>query len=150
MNPDQEVEVFKSIRVRAPQSRAFEVWTAGVNGWWPRSHTRSQNPESEIQIEGQNGGRIFERSPAGEEWDWGRVILWDPPHRLVYHWYLGSGAELPSEVEVTFRGLDEETTLVEVRHRGPEALGNLWWERKHLFHKGWDTVLPLFDKALQS
>jgi uncharacterized protein YndB with AHSA1/START domain len=30
--------VRKSVRVNAPPERAFEVFTAGIGRWWPKSH----------------------------------------------------------------------------------------------------------------
>jgi hypothetical protein len=30
--------VRKSVRVTTPAERAFEIFTAGISRWWPKSH----------------------------------------------------------------------------------------------------------------
>ena len=37
-----------------------------------------------IAIEPGEGGMCFERGPHGFRIDWGRVLTWEPPHRLVF------------------------------------------------------------------
>ena len=34
------------------------------------------------------GCRIFERTAAGLEHEWGEVVAWEPPSRFVYLWHL--------------------------------------------------------------
>jgi uncharacterized protein YndB with AHSA1/START domain len=75
-------------RVACPVDRAFEVWTTRTSLWWPVSHSVSAEPGLTITFEPVPGGRIFERTPLGVEHDWGEVLAWEPPHRLVYLWHL--------------------------------------------------------------
>ena len=66
----------------------------------------------------------FELGPHGFRCDWGRVTVWEPPHRLVFRWQIGAQREpVPdpqraSEVEVRFA--DGEVRL---EHRGFERHG---------------------------
>ena len=44
-----------------------------------------------IVMESGVGGRIYERTPDGAEYDWGEVTTWSPPKRLAYLWHLRPG-----------------------------------------------------------
>ena len=72
-------------------------------------------------LEGRVGGRIFERTPEGEEWDWGEVTAWEPPARLVYLWHLKRDRAEATEVEIRFVSLASDATRVDIEHRGWEA-----------------------------
>ena len=80
---------------------AFSVWAERTSLWWPGSHSVSGAPES-VDFEPRAGGRIVERAPGGEEHEWGRVLAWEPPRRLVYSWHLRQDAADATEVEITF------------------------------------------------
>ncbi|MGH3372189.1 MAG: hypothetical protein ACRDPR_19560 [Nocardioidaceae bacterium] len=55
--------VRREITVKASPERAFEVFTAGLNTWWPASHHVSENPLEDV-IEPRSGGRVFTRNQA--------------------------------------------------------------------------------------
>ncbi|HUJ65609.1 MAG TPA: hypothetical protein VLX59_08745 [Acidimicrobiales bacterium] len=46
------------------------------------------------------------------------ITAWQPPDLLAYHWHLGVGPELATEVAVTFSPLDEGRTRVEIEQSG--------------------------------
>src|SRR5687767_8556868 len=106
--------ISKTISVRCDPDTAFHTWTEQVNTWWPAGHSRSGNPGTRIFIEGHIDGRIYERTPEGVEHDWGRVIVWDPPRRFAYYWYLGSSVEQPTRVDVRFSAEGQDSTRVDV------------------------------------
>jgi len=93
------------------------------------------------------GGRIFERTPSGDEHDWGEVTVWNPPTQLGYLWHLRRDRADATEVEITFRPRGPQT-LVEIAHRGWERLGAGgpdWRERNR---GGWSTLLPHYVRAV--
>ena len=82
------------------------------------------------------------------EVDWGEVLVWDPPRRIVYSWHLRRSREDATEVEIRFVATSGSTTRVEIEHRGWERLGSegpTWRDRNH---GGWQTLLPHYHAAL--
>ena len=137
-----------SFEVDCDPSHAFETWTAQTSGWWPATHTVSTEPGLRIEFEGRLGGRIFERTGSGAEFDWGEVTAWEPPHRLVYTWHLRVDRADATEVEVRFvelPGADGRArTRVEIEHRGWERLGSRGVARRDANRAGWNGLLPHF------
>ena len=74
-------------------------------------------------LEGRPGGRIFERTPAGDEHEWGEVTVWEPPTRLGYLWHLRRDRADATDVEIRFVDRGDGSTRVEIVHRGWERLG---------------------------
>lgn len=135
--------------VDCPAAHAFDVWTARIARWWPADHTVTGAPGLTVVLEPRPGGRIFERTVAGVEHEWGEVTVWEPPSRLVYLWHLRRDRADATEVEIRFVELGEATTFVEIEHRGWEALGaegETWRDRNH---GGWATLLPHYVAAAE-
>jgi uncharacterized protein YndB with AHSA1/START domain len=131
-----------SFDVDAPQEHAFATWTDRIDRWWPADHTQTGEPELTIVLEGRVGGRIFERTRDGQEWDWGEVTVWEPPARLVYLWHLKRDRAEATEVEIRFESTAPDTTRVDIEHRGWERLGaeGQTWRDRNM--GGWATLLP--------
>ena len=122
------LSVKKTVLVAASQAIAFEVFTARLAAWWPMpSHHIGQAECVDVVVEPRVGGRWFERGSDGSECDWGRVLAWEPPGRVVLAWQLGANwafdPSLLTEVEVRFVAVDDRQTRVELEHRGLEAFG---------------------------
>ena len=98
--------VRKSVRVGAPPERAFKVFTDGIGRWWPKTHHIGAADLDALVIEPKAGGRWYERGVDGVECEIGRVLLWEPPARLVLGWQLTADwkfdRNLVTEVEVRF------------------------------------------------
>ena len=97
-----------------------------------------------------NRRAIVELLAGGVEHEWGEVIAWEPPRRFVYLWHLRRDRADATEVEIRFIERSDETTLVEIEHRGWEALGaegESWRDRNN---GGWATLLPHFVAAAQA
>jgi uncharacterized protein YndB with AHSA1/START domain len=150
MNHEADHAVTKSIVVDLDPARAFQVWTEHISAWWPSGHSLSGDPRTQVFIEGKVGGRFYERASDGTEYDWGAVAVWDPPHRLAHTWHLGSNREMPTRVEVQFVPLSQNRTRIDLEHRGPELIGELWSQRVGIFNTAWETILARFAAFLTS
>jgi uncharacterized protein YndB with AHSA1/START domain len=141
--------VRKTLLVRCSVAAAFRVWTAQIDQWWPKGHSRSGDPGTAVYLEGRIGGRLYERTPDGVEYDWGEVLVWEPPHYLAYHWYLGSSAAQPTRVDVRSSAQMDGRTQVDIVHRGPELIGDLWAHTNTRFAAAWEHVLAAYSVACQ-
>ncbi len=78
------------------------------------------SPLKDAIIEPRAGGRWFERGEDGSECQWGRVLAWEPPHRLVLAWKLNAQWKFDetfvTEVELRFIA-EDGGTRVELEHR---------------------------------
>jgi uncharacterized protein YndB with AHSA1/START domain len=133
-----------AFEVACPAARAFEIWTSRTSTWWPASHTVSGEPGLEVVFERRPGGRIFERTGAGREYDWGEILAWEPPRRLVYLWHLRADRTDATEVEITFTDGGPDRTIVAIEHRGWDRLGSLGQSRRDANGAGWAGLLPHF------
>ena len=141
--------VKKSVTVPTTPERAFEVFTAGFDRWWPRSHSVGEAPLKEAVIEPRAGGRWFGRLENGAEALWGDVLVWAPPGRVVLAWRLGADwrydPALLTEVEVTFAA-EGAATRVTLEHRLLENMGAAGEGARAMFDSdgGWGMLLGLF------
>lgn len=135
-----------TFEVDCAPDHAFMTWTERIATWWPADHTVTGEDDLQVVLEGRVGGRIYERTTTGLEHEWGEVMAWEPPHRLVYLWHLRRDRVDATEVEVRFRP-EGDATRVEIEHRGWERLGaegRTWRDRNRV---GWSTLLPHFIEA---
>lgn len=145
--------VRKSVRVGTRPAQAFEVFTAAMGRWWLPSHSINSSPLKDVVIERRVGGRWYERGEDGSECNWGRVLVWEPPTRLVLAWQLDGrwrfNADLVTEVEVRFIADGERATRVELEHRNIERFGDQAEAvRKALDSpEGWQGLLARFASA---
>lgn len=122
-NQTIDVPVRKTITVKASPERAFRVFAEEFDSWWPRSHHIGKAPMKRTMIQGIVGGRCYTEQTDGTECDWGTVLAWDPPHRLVLAWQIdGQWQYEPdlaksSEVEVRFTPESNGSTRVDLEHR---------------------------------
>jgi uncharacterized protein YndB with AHSA1/START domain len=119
--------IVQQVTVAVAPARAFDLFTRDIGRWWPRGQTIGQNPHADIVIEPQPGGRWFERDDSGAETDWGKVIDWAPPARLVLGWQLDASfrynSEVMTEVVMSFEPAPGGGTIVTLCHQKLEGLG---------------------------
>lgn len=145
----------KQLVVEAPQERAFRVFTERFDTWWPRTHKILQAELKEAVLEQKAGGRWYERGVDGTECDWGRVLVWEPPRRLVVTWQLTAewkfDPDFVTEVEVVFTPLGPKRTRVDLEHRNLDRYGAAaGMTRKSLEGEGgWGGILTMFKKVAE-
>ena len=140
--------------VNAPIERAFRIFTDGFGRWWPKTHTIASFPVDRAIIEPWTGGRCFDRGTDGRECDWGQVLAWEPPARLVLAWQVdGTWSYEPevanaSRVTISFAALGAQTRVTLVhdefdRHlnAGPDLADGV--------RDGWGAALRLFAGAAE-
>jgi uncharacterized protein YndB with AHSA1/START domain len=137
-----------SFEVDCSAEHAFTVWTSGIGTWWPADHTVTGAAGLHVVMQGGVGGRIYERTPDGREYDWGEVTVWDPPARLVYQWHLRRDRGDATEVEIQFAAAPSGKTRIDIEHRGWERLGHAASSWRDQNQAGWQTLLPHFQAAI--
>jgi uncharacterized protein YndB with AHSA1/START domain len=116
------------VTVALPIARAFEVFTGSIDTWWPHQYHIGQADIAEVVLEPHVGGRWFEKGVDGSECDWGRVLAWESPQRVVFTWQINGMWQFDpdpahaSEIEALFRADGPDQTIVEVEHRHFERL----------------------------
>jgi uncharacterized protein YndB with AHSA1/START domain len=145
------------ITVDVPIEHAFKVFTSTFDAWWPREFHIGRVEMSEAIIEPKQGGRWYERGIDGSECDWGRVLVWEPPYRLVITWQINGNWQFDpdparaSEVEVLFSEDGPEQTTVELTHQYFDRLESAQIVYEAIRDEGnWSELLEEFAKiALQ-
>ena len=136
--------VRKQLKVRLPMQQAFELFTAGMGTWWPlATHSVGEEQAETCFFEGWVGGRIVEVLKDGSQSEWGRVLVWEPFHKISFSWYPGRTPDTSQEVTVTFSEIPGGS-LVELVHVGWETLGALAQARRDGYVTGWDLVLEKY------
>lgn len=136
-----EAHIRHSVTVPISAERAFDVFTAGIGAWWPHAYTWSGDVLERIGIEPREGGMCFEIGPHGFRCDWGRVLVWKPPQRIVFLWQISPrrvpepNPEKASEVEVRFTAEGPARARVDLEHRHFEKHG----EEAALYREGMDS-----------
>jgi uncharacterized protein YndB with AHSA1/START domain len=144
-----------SVMVDAPLERAFSVFTDGIDSWWPREHTIGDAALKEMVLEPRAGGRAYGIGVDGSESDWGRVLEFERPNRIVVSWDINLAwtHELDharaSEFEVRFIPDGPDRTRVELEHRHLERHGDGWESMRDAVGSpnGWQGGLDLFAGA---
>jgi uncharacterized protein YndB with AHSA1/START domain len=148
----QAAAVRKDILVKASPARAFEIFTGKMGRWWPASHNTQPTAITDVIIEPRAGGRWFSRHEGGQEAEWGKVIAWEPPNRLLLAWQLNAefkyDPEFITEVEVRFVA-EGEGTRVLLEHRNLERYGEAAERVRRTIDSpdGWSGLLTLFAGA---
>ena len=146
--------VRKTVSVDAPLDVAWRVFTQKMGTWWPLANYKIGKAKAvDAVMEPQVGGRWYERGDDGSTCDWGRVLLWEPPSRLVLSWDINADWQpdptLNTEIEVRFIPEGENVTRVELEHRHFDRYGARREEMRRIFdvEGDWGRLLALFARA---
>jgi len=157
VNSLSDAPVRKSITVKASAERAFEVFTAEFDSWWPRSHHIGKAPLKRAVIDGRVGGRCYNEQTDGTDCEWGEITVWEPPRRFVMAWKINAqwqyepDASKSSEVEVRFTAESDGSTRVDLEHRHFERMGADGAAMRSGVDSpgGWGSLLQLYAAQLE-
>ncbi|HEY2682439.1 MAG TPA: SRPBCC family protein [Steroidobacteraceae bacterium] len=146
----------KVLNLRATPQRAFEVFTAGIDRWWPRTHHIGKSPLKQVIIEPRVGGRWYSTHEDGSECPWGDVLCYEPPSLLMLAWRINAQFQfdqaLLTTVELRFTAVNESETRVDFEHRDLERFGDseAAGKTREAMGGGWGQILILFQNAANS
>ncbi len=145
----------RKITVNATVEHTFKVFTESFTTWWPPEYHIGQADYAQAVLEPHVGGRWYEKGVDGSECDWGKVLAWEPPHRVVVTWQInGEWAYDPdpahaSELEVRFDAEGPQQTVVNLEHRHIDRLvGGQAAYAAISAEGGWSMMLERFAKAV--
>jgi uncharacterized protein YndB with AHSA1/START domain len=147
-----------TIDVAVGVDRAFDVFTREFDRIKPREHNLLGEDIEETILEPRAGGRLYDRGVNGATCDWGRVLAFEPPHRLLLawnispYWQIETDAARASEVEVTFTAIDDGHTRVELEHRHLDRHGDGWQAARSALEggEGWPVYLRRYTELLDA
>jgi uncharacterized protein YndB with AHSA1/START domain len=149
--------VKKTVMVEVSQAHAFDVFTNGIDRWWPKEHHLGASPPKAEIVEPRQGGRWYTIHEDGSEITTGHMMVWDPPKRIVFSWEINEkwkhepNTTLASEVEVRFIAESPTRTRVELEHRKFEAMANKDGAKamRDGVDGGWPGILEQFKKVAE-
>ena len=137
---DNDTVVRQHVVVPVAVDEAFRVFTERLGDFKPAAHNLLAAPIAETVLEPWVGGHIVDRAADGSECRWARILVFDPPERLVFSWDISpewrveTDPNQTSEVEVRFVWESAGSTRVELEHRHLDRHG-----------PGWESVLDGVD-----
>lgn len=147
--------VRKVVSVQASPAIAWRVFAEQMGTWWPLGQYKIGKANAvDAVIEPRVGGRWYERGDDGSSCDWGRVLAWEPPSRLVLSWDITADWQydpaLQTEIEVRFIAEGETRTRVEFEHRRLDRYGNRRDEMRTIFDEtgDWGQLLASFAQTV--
>jgi uncharacterized protein YndB with AHSA1/START domain len=140
-----------SVTVPIAAAEAFLLFTGNMQKWWP-CEAVGIKPHVAIVLEPYPDGRWYEVDEDGLETNWGRVLEWQSPHRLLLGWQLDANfayhPQLITEVEICFTALDDGATQIVLEHRRLERFAERAVEVRGALDGGWPGVLSGFAEMV--
>jgi uncharacterized protein YndB with AHSA1/START domain len=144
--------VRREVVVNAPIGEAFKVFTERFGDFKPRDHNLLKAPIAETVFEPHVGGNIYDRAVDGTECRWARILVFEPPDRVVFswdispRWQIETNHDLTSEVDVRFFAETPERTRVELEHRHLDRHGVAWESVRQGIgsERGWTLYLQRY------
>ena len=118
--------VVRGVHVGVDPATAFRMFTDEIGAWYRSGRYSWNDPARAIGIRFDPGpdGRLVEvwDAATGEGYEMGRVLVWEPPTRLVFAFRtVVFPPDVPTEVEVRFEPRDGGT-WVTLEHHGLDRL----------------------------
>jgi uncharacterized protein YndB with AHSA1/START domain len=120
VTPVRRPPVRQATLVRSDIVHTFDVFVSTIGVWWPvQPFSAGGDRVRDVTVEQRLGGRVFETWADGTVVEWGQLLAWEPPRRIVMTW---TSTPVTTEVELRFTALGSGLTRVAVEHRGWDAL----------------------------
>jgi uncharacterized protein YndB with AHSA1/START domain len=154
-----ELEARAEISVNVPIETAYQVFTDGIDTWWPRTHHLGNGKLDKEIVEPRVGGRCYGLEADGTECLWGTVLVWDPPGHFALAWQINLAWEYEpdldraSRVDVTFATEGPDRTTVTVVHSAFDRQGAGWESMRDSVRSeegGWPWLLRMFGAAAEA
>jgi uncharacterized protein YndB with AHSA1/START domain len=150
-------EVRHQVVVPGTPERAFAAFIGRFDAIKPREHNMLGSAIASTTFEPRVGGNIVDRGEDGSECRWARVLVFEPPRRLVFSWDIGptwqleTDPENASEVEVRFVAEGPDRTRVVLEHRHLDRHGPGWPALRAGVDEdqGWPLYLARFAALLE-
>jgi hypothetical protein len=126
------------------QRAAFALFTQKISLWWPPDRRHTGDPQSEIVL--LESGPFYERAGDGREVALGSVRAWEAPARILLDFFIATGSNAPTEVEIVFAAV-AGGTQVTVTHRPKPESAALWTQRAPRYEQSWAVVLAALQYA---
>jgi uncharacterized protein YndB with AHSA1/START domain len=132
MTTAQATSIRHEVVVEAPIERAFSVFTKGFGSFKPPEHNMLGVDIAETIFELREGGSVYDKGVDGSECRWARVLVYEPPTRVVISWDISPQWQIEtdpaktSEVDVRFIAETPDRTRVELEHRNLGRHGDGW------------------------
>lgn len=139
--------IVRTVDVKCGRDRAFDLFTRNMAAWWPANQHIGATPFEAVVVEAAAGGRWYERGADGAETQWGKVIDWAPPGRLLLAWQLGADfrfdPDFHTEIEITFTA-SGGGTRVRLEHRNLERFGAAAETMAKSLNGGWALIVGAY------
>jgi uncharacterized protein YndB with AHSA1/START domain len=132
MSLADETVVRREIVVAAPIALAFSTFVERFADFKPPEHNLLASPIARTVFDPQVGGHIYDVAEDGSECRWARVLVFEPPNRVVFswdispYWQIEPDTNRASEVDVRFSSETSDRTLVVLEHRHLDRHGDGW------------------------
>lgn len=144
MTPEPIPPIKRSISVSWDPETAFKRFTAEFASWWPsRTHSIGGKHLKQIVFEERVGGRIYEEHQDGRRFQWGEIVLWEPPRRVKFTWHPSRDPATAQQVDIEFVPEGSGTRL-QLTSTGWEQWGRGARRARRGYDVGWAYVLKVW------
>jgi uncharacterized protein YndB with AHSA1/START domain len=143
----------KEIVVPASQAKTFELFTSRMTQWWFPGNGIGASPFKDIVLQPRKGGRWFERAEDGTETNWGDVLEWEPPVRILLAWRIDGtwkfDPRFDTTLEISFEDAGMGMTRVRLEHRDLDRFGEAGLKTVEAMDGGWGKLLERFGSLVE-
>ena len=153
MNLADDAVLRRQIVVDAPIEHAFATFVERFGEFKPPEHNLLGAEITKTEFEPRVGGHIYDSAADGSECRWARVLVYEPPDRVVFswdispHWQLEDDPNHTSEVEIRFVAEAPDRTRIELEHRHLDRHGPGWESLRGAIDSdgGWPLYLARYS-----